>query len=232
MPAVTSRKRNAWKVAAVVVAILAVAALLVLAIKFPVAEWADSLEDRIERMDLAAGLTLFAAIYFVATLLLVPAWIFPIAAGAVFGFGWGSVVTMATAIGSSVTAFLIARYALRDHTRRLCKRYPVFGAVEKAMKKDGLKVVALMRLSPLLPFGAKNYLFGTTAVSLRDYTLGTIAGLLPGMLLKVYIGWAGRAAFGSEGGAVKWALLAAGIAATLGVSWLVGARVKARLAMA
>ena len=223
------KRQFPWKIAgavAVVIVVLLAVSLL------PVREWADSIEDRIENMDLGAGLLLFAGVYFIATLLLVPAWVFPIAAGAAFGFMWGIAVTMATALASSIAAFFMARHLLRDRALRLCRRYPRFGAIEKTVQTAGWKMVALMRVSPLLPFGVKNYLFGTTRVPMRDYVLGTFVGLLPGMLMKVYIGWAGRAAFGSKAGILEYALLAAGIIATLSLSYLVSLRMKARFKIA
>ena len=50
-----------------------------------------------------------------------------------------------------------------------------------------------------------------------------------GMLFKVYLGWAGRYALGADGGPLKWALCAVGLAATAGGAWLVARRAKASL---
>ncbi|MEP7068899.1 MAG: VTT domain-containing protein [Usitatibacter sp.] len=218
-----------WKLIA---AALTAAALLALASFVPVADWADRVEDRIETLSLAEGLLIFAALYFVATMLLVPAWIFPIAAGSLFGFAWGLAIALATAMASTMAAFFAARYVLRDRVRKLAGRFSAFAACEKALAVDGWKVVALLRLSPLLPFGVKNYLFGVTRVKLADYGIGSLAGLAPGMIFKVYLGWAGRYALGSEGGAMKWVLCTLGLAATAGGAYLVARRAKASLKLA
>lgn len=219
-------RRIAWKIVALAVAAVALAAAFAL---LPVAQWADGLEDRIETLSLGEGLLLFASVYFAATLLLVPAWIFPIAAGALFGFAWGLAVTVAAAMSSVIAAFLVARHVLRDRVRRFAARFEAFAACEKAMAADGWKVVALLRLSPVLPFGVKNYLFGVTRVKLGQYAVGTLVGMAPGMLFKVYVGWAGRYALGAEGGPMKWALCALGLAATAGGMYLVARRAKMRL---
>jgi uncharacterized membrane protein YdjX (TVP38/TMEM64 family) len=219
-------RTSRWKLVAFAVAVIAAIAIPIL---LPVTEWADEIEDRIELLHFGEGLLLFAALYFVATLLLVPAWIFPIAAGALFGFAWGLAVALAAAMASAVTAFLIARHLLREPVRRFAQRYAAFAAIDKCMTNEGWKMVALLRLSPLLPFGVKNYLLGTTRVRLEHYALGTLAGILPGMLLKIYVGWAGRFAFGGEPEPLKLALVVAGLAATAGAAYLVGRVAKGRL---
>ena len=45
----------------------------------------------------------------------------------------------------------------------------------------------LLRLSPLIPFNAINYILGVTAVSARDYIVSCL-GMLPGTLLYVFLG--------------------------------------------
>jgi len=57
----------------------------------------------------------------------------------------------------------------------------------KAMKKKGFRIFFLLRLSPIIPFNALNYMAGMTAVTFRDYTLALI-GLLPGTVLYVFVG--------------------------------------------
>lgn len=211
-------------VAAIALGALALAALL------PLEDWSDKLLERIEGMGLAAGLVTFCLLNVIATLLFVPTWIFPLIAGAVFGLAWGVVAGLAGAVAGALAAFLIARYVLRKPFERVARRHDAFRAVNAAVKKEGWKVVALLRMSPVLPSGLKSYLLGLTRVRLADYASATAAGLLPGILLKVYIGTAGRGAL-SEGGANNWMLLAAGVAATVALTLIVGRKVRARLAL-
>ena len=208
--------------AAIVIALTALAALL------PVREWADAFEDRVESMDLAAGLLAFAAVYVAATLLLVPGWLFPLAAGALFGLGWGSVATLASTAVSSAAAFVIARYVLRGPTERIARRHRMFRAFDKAVDQEGWRIVALLRLSPLLSFGIKNYFFGLTCVELPAYLAGTLVGMLPGLLIKVWLGAAGRDVL-TRGGPLQWTMLAAGIVATIAASVIVTRLTRDRL---
>ena len=158
----------------------------------PVFDWVDALEDAIEGMNRAAGMLVFCAAAVAGNLLFVPAWIFPLVAGAVFGLGWGLLAALVSATLSAIAGFLIARYVLRESFGRLARRSKTFKAVDQAVAKDAWKVVALVRMSPVMPSSVKSYFLGLTRVKLPDYAGASVAGMLPGVLLKVYVGSAGR----------------------------------------
>ena len=143
--------------------------------------------------------------------------------------GWGLVVALAGALASALAAFVLARTLLRGRVERAARRNEAFRSLEAAVKREPWKVVALVRMSPLLPSGLKSYFLGLTRVRLADYASASAAGMLPGTLLKVYVGAAGRDAL-SEGGALNWSVFAAGIAATLALTLLVGRKVRRRYA--
>ena len=203
-------------------------AMLALGAVMPLEDWSHQLEQAIAGMGLAAGLAVFCAASVFGTLLLVPAWIFPLVAGAVFGMGWGLVAAMIAAVVSALAAFLLARYVLRALVERAARRNKVFKSVDGAVKKDGWKVVALLRMSPVLPSGFKSYFLGLTHVKLADYLAASAAGMLPGIVLKVYVGAAGRGAI-TEGGALNWTIFAVGVAATIALTMIVGRKVRAAL---
>jgi len=60
--------------------------------------------------------------------------------------------------------------------------------VDEAVAREGWKIVALTRLSPVFPFNLLNYAFGLTNVRVRDYVVASWAGTLPGTILYVYLG--------------------------------------------
>lgn len=194
----------------------------------PVREWADGFEDGIENMTLLEGLLAFAAAYLVVTLLLLPAWILSVVAGAAFGFAWGSIATLAASTLSAIAAFLVARHVLRKPIERRARRNTTFKAVDKAVEKEAWKVVALLRLSPVLPSSLKSYFLGVTRVGLADYTTATLIGTAPGILLRVYVGATGRQAL-THGSPITWTLLAVGICATVAVTIIVGRLARRRL---
>ena len=117
---------------------------------------------------------------------------------------------------------------IHDRVGQAAKRDKSFAAVDKAVKRDPFKVVALLRMTPVLPSALKSYFLGLTCVDALAYTAASALGMLPGLAVKVYLGHAGRDAFGG-GGPLKWALLAAGLAAALAVTLLVGRAARRRL---
>ena len=60
-------------------------------------------------------------------------------------------------------------------------------ALDEALKENGLKIFLLLRLSPIIPFNAINYIGGVTSIQLKHYSLALI-GILPGTVLYVFIG--------------------------------------------
>ena len=59
--------------------------------------------------------------------------------------------------------------------------------MDKCIREDGLKFVTLLRLCPLVPFNAFNYIMGITSVSFFNYALGGFA-MIPGTIAYVAIG--------------------------------------------
>lgn len=209
------------------------AALLVLAVVFaavllPVENWSQRFQEAIEGMDGGAAMLSFVTVASLAMLLLIPAWVFPLIAGAVFGFAWGLAAAFVAAVASALAAFLVARYLLRSRVERAARKYETFKAVDAAVVKEPRKVVALLRMSPILPSGLKSYFLGLTKVRVADYAVGSALGMLPGIALKVYVGAAGRGAV-AEGGALNWGVFALGVGATVALTLVVGRKVKQKL---
>jgi uncharacterized membrane protein YdjX (TVP38/TMEM64 family) len=172
--------------------------------------------------------------YAVAVVAFVPGALSTLAAGAIFGVVWGVVwVFIAAVLGSSL-AFLIARYVARDAIARRLASNPRFAAVDRAVGREGRKIVFLLRLSPLFPFTFLNYALGLTTVRFADYVLAT-PGMIPGTILYVYYGkLAGDVAALAGGapverGAGYWAVLALGLVASIAVATVVGRMAKRAL---
>lgn len=172
------------------------------------------------------GAVIFALGYAVAVVAFVPGSLLTLAAGAIFGVAYGTVLVFAAATAGATAAFLIARHGGRRWVEARLAGDARFAAVDRAVAAEGRKIVLLLRLSPIFPFNLLNYALGLTQVSTRDYLVASI-GMLPGTLLYVYSGAvAGQVAAvaggaGATRGPAEWALLAIGLAATAAVTLIV-----------
>ena len=70
----------------------------------------------------------------------------------------------------------------------LAEKNKNFQAIDRAIGKNGFRVVTLLRLSPLLPLALSNYFYGLTSVDLPAYVAGSWLGMLPGTILYVIAG--------------------------------------------
>ncbi|KAL3940908.1 MAG: hypothetical protein SGARI_000794 [Bacillariaceae sp.] len=142
------------------------------------------------------GALLVILCYIVATVLFVPGSILTLGAGYAIGSAFDNtaigvlVTTGAVFVGASIgsiCSFLLGRYLFRDCVYRLTESYPLFQAIDRALEGNGLKIMVLLRLSPLIPYNALDYMSGVTSLPLKDYSLALIA-LLPGALMLSFVG--------------------------------------------
>lgn len=216
-----------WKWIALGVAIVA----LIVAVRLlPVATWLRSFSAWAGNLG-AFGFILFVVVYALATVLFLPGWPLTIGVGLAFGLIEGTAaVSLGSIIGASL-AFLIARFFARDQIEKLTARNERFANIDRAIGRDGAKLIFLLRLSPVVPFNLSNYFYGITAVRFWPYFFASWSGMLPGTVLYVYLGTIGKAATSGGGQSVwKWIALGAGLLATLVVTIWVSRIAKRALA--
>jgi uncharacterized membrane protein YdjX (TVP38/TMEM64 family) len=206
---------------------LVVAALLIAASAawsfLPLGEWIKSFTAWVEKLG-PLGVVVFVAIYAVATVLFLPGSLLTVAAGLVFGLLIGTLAASAGSIIGASCAFLIGRYFARSRIEAMAKRDEKFRAIDQAIGREGWKIVALLRLSPLIPFNASNYFYGITAVSFWPYVLASWIGMLPGTVLYVYLGTIGKAGLGGGDTArspLEYVFLVVGLVATIVVTVII-----------
>lgn len=200
--------------------IVAVAALLLLGRALDAGAWLGAALGWIRGLGPVAPLVFFG-LYIIACVLLLPGSVLTLGAGAVFGVAHGIVIVWISAVCGATAAFLVGRYFVRDWVARTIAANPKLQALDATVTQDGWKIVALMRLSPVIPFNLLNYAFGATRVSLRDYALATAVGILPGTAMYVYLGSvAGELAAGAAHARtpLEWAFYGVGLIATVVVT--------------
>ena len=139
-----------------------------------------------EARPLLAALIFFAG-YVAATALSLPgAAVMTLAAGAIFGLGWGTlIVSFASTIGATL-AFLTARWLLGDWVqRRFGER---LAALNAGVEKDGAFYLFTLRLVPLFPFFVINLAMGLTTMRPRTFYWVSQLGMLAGTLVYVNAG--------------------------------------------
>ena len=135
---------------------------------------------------LRAALTFFAVYIAVTALSLPGATLLTLAAGAIFGLGWGSLIaSFAASIGATL-AFLISRIVLRDWVQsRFGER---LAAINEGMRKDGAFYLFTLRVVPLFPFFLINLAMGLTHIKLLTYYGVSQLGMLFGTVVYVNAG--------------------------------------------
>jgi uncharacterized membrane protein YdjX (TVP38/TMEM64 family) len=130
----------------------------------------------------------FIVFYVMACVLVLPGSLLTLAAGFLFGLGYGfAIVSLASTLGATC-AFLVGRFLARDWVAVKLQGLPKFAALDAAVGEQGAVVVLLTRLSPIFPFSLLNYGLGLTQVKLSHYVLASWVGMIPGTVLYVYLG--------------------------------------------
>jgi uncharacterized membrane protein YdjX (TVP38/TMEM64 family) len=132
--------------------------------------------------------SVFLGIYIVQTALSLPgAAILSLAAGALFGLLWGTVLVNIGATAGAILAFLFARYLFRD---LVIRRFggPNLEKLNRELEREGMSYLLFLRLVPLFPFFLINLGAALTSLSLRTFFFATMVGIIPGSLVYVNAG--------------------------------------------
>ena len=133
------------------------------------------------------GMFAFVCIYILIVLLILPASWLSLLSGFLYGSYLGSIIVFISAFIGALVAFFISKSFFAKKVTKFLNRYPKLGVMEQVVKKGGLKLILLARLSPIFPFSILNYFYGLNNVKFRDFTLGLL-GIIPGTFLYCSIG--------------------------------------------
>lgn len=125
--------------------------------------------------------------YSTFTTLMIPgATVLTLAAGAIFGFGIGSVLVSIGSTVGAATSFLASRFLFRDFIQSRMHRQ--FEVVNQGIKKDGLFYLLTVRLIPLFPYFIINVMMGLTNIRFIPYMLVSWIGMIPATMVYVNAG--------------------------------------------
>lgn len=115
-------------------------------------------------------------------------WFSPLAA---FFFGLkGWIYVLGGSFIAAIASFYISRIFKEDIRKIIIKIYNrkerkiSLKQLSHQIEKYGLGYIFFLRSMPFIPYTLANYIAGLTSLSVKDYVLGTILGLLPNQIIN------------------------------------------------
>nr|WP_244817267.1 VTT domain-containing protein [Caballeronia sp. Lep1P3] len=121
--------------------------------------------------------------YVAAALISVPITVLIATTGLAFGAGWGSLYAFSGTMISAAIMYLLGRWLGRDAVRKLAGAR--VNRLSERVAKRGIVAVVVLRLLPVAPFSIVNLVAGASHIRMRDFLIGTLLGMGPGILLTV-----------------------------------------------
>jgi len=118
--------------------------------------------------------------YTPASYAMFPRWLITMVAVIAFGPWKGFAYGLAGMIVAGLASFLPGRLVRRDTVRRLAG--PRVNRLSAALYHRGALAVAIVRMVPIAPFVVVNLVMGAMRIRLRDFIIGSLIGVMPGML--------------------------------------------------
>lgn len=173
------------------------------------------------------GPLVFIALYAIGCVLAIPASVFVLSAGVIWGWKLGGTYALIGGVLGATLSFYVARFigaGLLDRFGRVGK------AVAKQVDHAGFRSLLVLRLIPLFPFAVLNYGAGVAGVGLLDFVFATTLGLAPSNFVFAYCSDALFNGTMSEGDALKRLFtVAALVLAVVLIPMLLKRRVTARI---
>jgi uncharacterized membrane protein YdjX (TVP38/TMEM64 family) len=134
------------------------------------------------------GPAAFIALNAFAILFALPAVLFSVAAGAIFGLGWGSLYAWLGGLFGAAMAFWAARYVARDAVGHYVARHPLARKLDEGTEKYDALLLVATRVLPIFPFVVVNYAWGLTRVRFAPYLFWSAVGKTPNFVFFVAVG--------------------------------------------
>lgn len=132
------------------------------------------------------GAVLVAGVFVLAGLVVFPVTLLIAATAIAFGAWPGVAYAAVGALASAATTYAIGRALGPDALRN--RMGPRLTRLREAVTERGVLAVAGVRLLPVAPFSIVNLIAGAFRIPVVDYLLGTLLGLLPGLVLLTALG--------------------------------------------
>jgi uncharacterized membrane protein YdjX (TVP38/TMEM64 family) len=165
----------------------AMLALLALAWRWtPLREWVnlESLVRYAQNLeDLPFTPLAVVASYVLAGVMVVPVMLLIAVTGIVFGPVQGSLYALAGTLASAMATYGIGHWLGRDTVRRLLGAR--VNRLSQRIAARGIIAMMVIRMLPVAPFSVVNVIAGASHIRFRDFAIGTLLGMLPGIAMTV-----------------------------------------------
>jgi len=190
----------------------------------PVDRWIEALVSW-TRHEGVVGLAGFALVFIVFSLTMLPTLELYVGAGLIYGTVWGAMLMTVLSLIASLAAYGIARSSLRRWIEHHLPHHKRIQELDKGIGAHAFSLGTLLRLAPVLPFGATNYALGATRMTFGMYVLTVIVGTIPTNIIYAYAGSllhrVSELSSAHEGHPLLlWGGLAATVAATVLLGWI------------
>jgi uncharacterized membrane protein YdjX (TVP38/TMEM64 family) len=135
-----------------------------------------------------------------------------VAFGPWLGFTYG----MVGIVVSALATYYAGRVLKKETVKRLAGRH--FESASKALRRHGLAAMTAMRIVPAAPFAVEGILAGAMRVKVWHFTVGTVLGMLPGVLAMSVFGHQITAAL-EDPSKINWWIVGGVILAFAGMIW-------------
>ena len=143
--------------------------------------------NTIFNLDSGIGILFFVLVYIVAVLLILPASWLSLIAGYLYGPYLGTFIVFCSAFIGASCSFLLSKRYFATRIKKMINKFSQLTLLEEVIKKGGLRLILLTRLSPLFPFSILNYFYGLNNISFRDFSISLFC-ILPGCYLYCSLG--------------------------------------------
>ena len=147
-------------------------------------------------------------------LIVFPVTVLIVATGLAFGSVYGFIYGLLGAELSALVTYAIGHYLGQSTIQRLSHRW--VGRVSRRLARQGLLAMITLRVIPVAPFSVVNLIVGASHIRLRDFVLGTLLGMTPGVLFLTLFSDQVVAAFHAPD--IQQIAILGGLALAIGIS--------------
>jgi phospholipase D1/2 len=214
----TGSRRRIWLAAGILVALLGMAAAwrwTPLADQIDIGKitkWATALRSNPSRVAIILGA------YLIGSIISLPITILILATALVFGPTKGILYSFIGCMIGAGATYAMGYFLGSDFIRKLTGAK--WQALERKINQTGILAVAALRAIPIAPFTVINIISGAFQVPVRDYLLGSLLGLAPGIVITNLFAHQLQSAIRNPGLGSFVLLAVLAIVSILGTIWL------------